>query len=44
MINYEDPEECKKKINFDDLIPLFPDQRFNLEHNPKDIATRIMNL
>src|SRR5664279_3924626 len=44
MINYEDPEECKKKINFDDLIPLFPDQRFNLEHNPKDIATRLMNL
>jgi transcription termination factor Rho len=44
MINYEDPEECKKKINFDDLVPLFPDERFNLEHNPKDVATRIMNL
>ncbi len=44
MINYEDPEECKKKINFDDLVPLFPDSRFNLEYNPKDVATRIMNL
>jgi transcription termination factor Rho len=44
MINYEDPEECKKKINFDDLVPLFPDERFNLEHNPKDVSTRIMNL
>jgi len=44
MINFEDPEECKKKINFDDLTPLFPESRFNLEHNPKDIATRIMNL
>jgi transcription termination factor Rho len=44
MINYEDPEECKKKINFDDLVPLFPDQRFNLEYTPKDVATRIMNL
>jgi transcription termination factor Rho len=44
MINYEDPEECKKKINFDDLIPLFPDQRFNLEHDQKEISTRIMNL
>ena len=44
MINYEDPEECKKKINFDDLVPLFPDVRFNLEYNPKDVATRIMNL
>ena len=44
MINYEDPEECKKKINFDDLTPLFPDAKFNLEYNPKDEATRIMNL
>jgi len=44
MINYEDPEECKKKINFDDLTPLFPQERFNLEHQPKDVATRIMNL
>ncbi|HON09474.1 MAG TPA: transcription termination factor Rho [Chitinispirillaceae bacterium] len=44
MVNFEDPEECKKKINFDDLTPLFPNERFNLEYNNKDIATRIMNL
>lgn len=43
-INYEDPEECKKKINFDSLTPLFPDERFNLEYNPEDISTRIMNM
>lgn len=44
MVNFEDPEECKKKINFDDLTPLFPNERFNLEYNNKDTATRIMNL
>lgn len=44
MVNFEDPEECKKKINFDDLTPLFPNERFNLEYNNKDVATRIMNL
>jgi transcription termination factor Rho len=44
MVNFEDPEECKKKINFDDLTPLFPNERFNLEYNNKDSATRIMNL
>jgi transcription termination factor Rho len=44
MVNYEDPEECKKKVNFDDLTPLFPNQRFNLEHDAKEISTRIMNL
>ncbi|MFP4013155.1 MAG: transcription termination factor Rho [Chitinispirillaceae bacterium] len=44
MINFEDPEECKKKINFDDLTPLFPDEKFNLEYSAKEPATRIMNL
>jgi len=44
MVNFEDPEECKKKINFDDLTPLFPDERYNMEYNSKDFATRIMNL
>jgi transcription termination factor Rho len=44
MVNYEDPEECKKKINFDDLTPLFPNERFNLEYNAKEVSTRIMNL
>lgn len=44
MVNYEDPEECKKKINFDDLTPLFPDSRLNLEYDSKVVATRIINL
>jgi len=44
MVNYEDPEECKKKINFDDLTPLFPNARLNLEWDPKEISTRIINL
>jgi transcription termination factor Rho len=44
MVNYEDPEECKKKINFDDLTPLFPNERFNLEYSAKEVSTRIMNL
>jgi len=44
MINFEDPEVCKKKTNFDELTPLFPDQKFNLEYKVDDISTRIMNL
>ncbi|MCL2688897.1 MAG: transcription termination factor Rho [Chitinispirillia bacterium] len=44
MINFEDPESCKRKINFDDLTPLFPDEKLNLEHSNKECATRIMNL
>jgi transcription termination factor Rho len=44
MVNFEDPEECKKKINFDDLTPLFPDSRLNLEYTTKELSTRVMNL
>lgn len=44
MINFEDPEVCRTKINFDDLRPEFPNKRLNLEHNPKEIATRVMNM
>ncbi len=43
-INYEDTEECKKKINFDNLTPLFPEHRLDLEFAPKETSTRIMNL
>jgi transcription termination factor Rho len=43
-INYEDPEECKKKIAFDALTPLFPIQRINLEWKKEDISTRVMHL
>jgi len=30
-LNFEDPEKSKHKVNFDNLTPLFPDQRFRLE-------------
>jgi transcription termination factor Rho len=43
-VNYEDPELAKQKILFDNLTPLHPQQRINLEHDPQDLSTRIMNL
>ncbi len=43
-INYEDPEECKKKISFDALTPLFPNQRICLEFKTNELSTRIMHL
>src|SRR3954465_2158822 len=34
-INFEDPEKTKHKIHFDNLTPLYPDERFKLEvENP----------
>ncbi len=43
-INFEDPEATKSKTIFENLTALHPTQRFRLEHNPKDMTTRIMDL
>jgi transcription termination factor Rho len=43
-VNFENPEVAKERILFDNLTPLYPDQRVNLEWNPKDISSRIANL
>jgi transcription termination factor Rho len=44
-INHEAPEVARSKILFDNLTPLYPDQRFNLETpgKPND-STRIIDL
>ncbi|WP_373088199.1 transcription termination factor Rho [Sneathiella sp.] len=33
FINFEDPEKARHKINFDNLTPLYPDERIKLETN-----------
>jgi transcription termination factor Rho len=43
-VNYENPEEAKSKILFDNLTPLYPEERVNLENSAQDYSMRIMNL
>ena len=43
-VNGKNPEDLKKTILFDNLTPLYPDDKFNLEVNPKDLSTRVMDL
>jgi transcription termination factor Rho len=43
-INFETPEAARDKILFDNLTPLYPQQRFNLEHDRKNNSTRIIDL
>src|SRR5919205_1046771 len=46
-LNFEDPEKSKHKVNFDNLTPLFPDQRFRLElEDPtrKDLSARVIDI
>src|SRR5713101_407180 len=43
-INYEDPEVARDKILFDNLTPLYPEERINLEYDPNEYCTRVMEL
>ena len=43
-INYEDPERAREKILFDNLTPLYPNERLRLECQPDDYTTRIVDL
>jgi len=43
-INFENPELAKDKILFDNLTPLYPDERIHLEMRDSEISTRIMDL
>ena len=43
-INFEAAPEAKDKILFDNLTPLHPKDRLNLEWRPQDYTTRVVNL
>ncbi|WP_395812666.1 transcription termination factor Rho [Devosia sp.] len=46
-INFEDPENVRHKVNFDNLTPLYPDERLKLElpdPTVKDKSARVMDL
>ncbi|QDY69987.1 transcription termination factor Rho [Qingshengfaniella alkalisoli] len=47
QINFEDPERTRHKINFDNLTPLYPDERLTMEiEDPtvKDRSARVIDL
>ncbi|RLB97637.1 MAG: transcription termination factor Rho, partial [Deltaproteobacteria bacterium] len=43
-VNFEDPEVAREKILFDNLTPLYPNRKVNLETQPDNYSTRIMDL
>ncbi len=45
LVNYEDPEVARDKILFDNLTPLYPDERIRLEMDgSNDYSSRVMDL
>ena len=46
-INFEEPEKARHKINFDNLTPLYPDERLRMEHDDatkKDLSARVIDI
>jgi transcription termination factor Rho len=43
-VNGLDPEQAKSRPNFDKLTPIFPNKRFNLETDPANLTTRLLDL
>lgn len=43
-VNFENPEDLKEKVLFDNLTPVYPHDRYALETSPTEISMRIMNL
>jgi len=46
-INFEDPDKARHKVHFDNLTPLYPNERFRMElevQHGKDMTPRIIDL
>ena len=46
-INFEDPDKARHKVHFDNLTPLYPDERFKMEFEDptkKDMTSRVIDL
>ena len=44
QVNFEAPEKSREKILFDNLTPLYPERKFNLEYDPANMSTRVIDL
>ena len=43
-VNFESPDQARERLLFDNLTPLYPEERINLETKQRDYSMRIMNL
>jgi len=43
-VNFENPDEVKDRVLFDNLTPIYPNRRFLLETKPEEVSTRILDL
>ncbi|MDP7040165.1 MAG: transcription termination factor Rho [Myxococcota bacterium] len=43
-VNFEAPEKLRMRLSFDSLTPLYPQERFDMEFDPSNYSSRIIDL
>ncbi len=43
-VNYDEPRVAQTRVPFENLTPLYPDSKFQLENSPTELSTRIVDL
>jgi len=43
-VNGKIPRDMDNREDFEDLLPIYPEERFKLEHNPTEYTTRVLDL
>jgi len=43
-VNFSDPEQSRKRAQFGQLTPIFPNKKMSLETGPKELATRLVDM
>lgn len=43
-VNGDNPEVAKRRPNFEDLTPIFPTERLQLENKPRELSTRLIDI
>ncbi|HPJ24913.1 MAG TPA: transcription termination factor Rho [Synergistaceae bacterium] len=44
LVNFADPERSRQRPHFEQLVPIFPEERLRLETDPRLIAPRLVDL
>jgi transcription termination factor Rho len=43
-VNGKIPHDMDNREDFEDLLPIYPEERFTLEHDPREYTTRVLDL
>jgi len=43
-VNFDPPEVCRERVAFENLVPLHPDDKIQLEYDPEEFCSRVMDL